>query len=94
VTPAPLVYGAYTQNELDDQYDTALTARIDVATYLQRFAAQSEAARADFARTTFAYGSHHRNRAHRCSFGYTVATGGVYPKTIARSSCRRSYAPA
>jgi arylformamidase len=62
VTPAPLVYGAYTQNELDDQYDTALTARIDVATYLQRFAAQSEAARADFARTTFAYGSHPRER--------------------------------
>jgi arylformamidase len=58
--PAPLVYGAYTQPQLDAQYDTALSAQLDVTTYLERFAALSETARAEFTKTTFPYGRHPR----------------------------------
>ena len=60
MTPAPLVYGAYTQAQLDAEYDTALPARQDVARYLERFAAASEAARAEFPPQTIAYGEHPR----------------------------------
>ena len=60
MTSEPLVYGAYTQAELDAQYDTALPAREDVARYLERFAALSEVARAEFPPRTVAYGSHPR----------------------------------
>lgn len=60
MTSAPLVYGAYTQGELDAQYDTAIPAREDVARYLERFAASSDAARAEFPPRTVAYGNHPR----------------------------------
>ncbi len=60
MTSAPLVYGAYTQEELDAQYDTALSAREDVARYLERFAALSTIARAEFPPRTVAYGKHPR----------------------------------
>lgn len=57
---APLVYGAYTQPELDAQYDTALPAREDVARYLERFAAASAAARDRCVPQMLRYGPHPR----------------------------------
>jgi arylformamidase len=55
-----LVYGSYTQRELDEQYDTSVPVGGDVRPYLERFEAESGRARAALAIETIRYGPHER----------------------------------
>jgi len=55
-----LVYGTYTQRELDDQYDTSVPVGGDVRPYLERFDAESARARATLEIETLRYGPHER----------------------------------
>ncbi len=50
-----VVYGTYTQAELEAQYDTAVPVGGDSAPYLARFAAESERARATLPIETIRY---------------------------------------
>jgi arylformamidase len=56
-----LVYGTYTQEQLDGQYDTSLPVGGNSAPYLERFTRESERAREAFAHeANLRYGDHER----------------------------------